>query len=202
MNREVYIDNQLVDITENSAAGYMFTSPIFRDITKILANRTTTYKIPRTIKNARILGFAGMVDVNTDFPYQVHDLEEWRNGLLFIRGKCTLLKVAKKDFELSVIWGNTVNMLRLKDLKLRDLLPPVLEEDKNVNTEYDKKAPAYLKWGRNHFLIGKEINFLETTSEAYAVCFIASKIYFRFTLGCTFSTLLMPLPKSATRKPA
>lgn len=119
--REVYIDEQQIDIENDNAAGYIFTSPIFRDITKILSNRTTTYKVPKTQRNLTIFGLSNYPDVYSIFPYREHTFEEIRDGLTFIKGVCTLLKSGEDDLELSVVWGNTINLLKLKDLKLRDL---------------------------------------------------------------------------------
>lgn len=122
MIREVYIDEQQIDIENDNAAGYIFTSPIFRDITKILSNRTTTYKVPKTQRNLTIFGLSNNPDVYSIFPYREHTFEEIRDGLTFIKGICTLLKSGEEDLELSVVWGNTINLLKLKDLKLRDMI--------------------------------------------------------------------------------
>ena len=121
MIREVYIDNKLVDVENNSATGYIFSSPIFRDISYIMSNRTTTYKLPKTSHNLTIFGLSDNPDVVSDFPYMIHDLKEYREGILFIKGQCALLKVGDSEMELSVIWGNTVNISDIKDKKLREL---------------------------------------------------------------------------------
>lgn len=121
MIREVYIDNKLVDVENNSATGYIFSSPIFRDISYIMSNRTTTYKLPKTSHNLTIFGLSDNPDVVSDFPYMIHDLKEYREGILFIKGQCALLKVGDSEMELSVIWGNTVNIMDIKDKKLREL---------------------------------------------------------------------------------
>lgn len=118
--REVLIDNRPVDVNDSDVAGYIFTSPIFRDISKILSNRTTTYKIPKTQHNLSLIGLMDNPDIEGDFPYREHAFEEIRDGLPFIKGVCTLLQISDNDIELSVVWGNTINILKLKDLKLRD----------------------------------------------------------------------------------
>lgn len=144
--REVFIDGKQVDIDSQSVAGYIFTSPIFRDITKILANRTTTYKLPATEHNKAVFGLANQPDVQTKYPYQLHDLEEYRDSMLFIKGKCTLLKMSDDGIELSVIWGNTINMLQLKDLKLRELKNPTYYED--LWWTVNPLSPYYaVQWG-------------------------------------------------------
>lgn len=140
MIREVFIDGNQIDIENDNAAGYIFTSPIFRDITRILANRTTTYKVPKTSRNLTIFGLSDNPDVLTDFPYREHSFSEYRNGLIFISGICTLLKISDNEIELAVIWGNTINLLSLTGLKLREL-----------------KSTKYLRWG-------SDSAFLDNTS--------------------------------------
>jgi len=121
INREVFIDGQQVDVNDTSAEGYIFTSPIFRDITKIISNRTTTYKLPRTAHNLKVFGFADNIDVYAEFPYLPHVIEERRDGITFLKGECNLLGILDTDIELYVAWGTSVNMQNLKDVMLRDL---------------------------------------------------------------------------------
>lgn len=129
MIREVFIDGKLVDIDDNNVQGYIIKSPVFRDISSIIANRTTTYYIKKTQRNLNIFGLSNQVDVYPQFPYQEHTFEEWRDGLLFIKGTCNLLKGNKDSFELSVTWG-TESVLRLRDIKLRDLVAS--DTDKSI----------------------------------------------------------------------
>lgn len=121
MIREVYINDQLIDIEADNTAGYIFSSPIFRDISKIMSNRTTTYKIPITTKNVAIFGLANNPDVDAVAPYREHKFLEIRDGLTFIQGVCFLLKTSDKDLELAVFWGNAEKLQSLKEKKLRDL---------------------------------------------------------------------------------
>ncbi|NDW09497.1 hypothetical protein [Dysgonomonas sp. 520] len=119
--REVYINNKRVDVEESSEIGYIFTSPIFRDLTKIFGNRTTTYKLPKTARNLAIIGNTDMPDVRGKFPYQKHEILEYRDGFPFIKGECSLLGVNENNIELQVLWGNPINLQKLKDINLRDL---------------------------------------------------------------------------------
>lgn len=121
MIREVYINDQLIDIEADNTAGYIFSSPIFRDISKIMSNRTTTYKIPKTTKNLSIFGLANNPDVNALAPYRKHKFLEIRDGLPFINGVCYFLKSTEKELELAVFWGNSEKLQELKDLNLREL---------------------------------------------------------------------------------
>lgn len=150
MIREVYINDQLIDIEADNVAGYIFSSPIFRDISKIMSNRTTTYKIPKTTKNLSIFGLANNPDVNALAPYRKHKFLEIRDGLPFINGVCYFLKSTEKELELAVFWGNSEKLQELKDLNLREL---------EIKDEYveGNRPIEYFRWN-------EERKFLSNTS--------------------------------------
>lgn len=158
MIREVYINNQLIDIASDNSAGYIFTSPIFRDINKIMSNRTTTYKIPKTTKNLSIFGLADNPDVHSLAPYREHKFLELRDGLPFIDGVCFLLKTAAKELELAVFWGNPEKLQALKDLKLRDLRFKGKDDAEKYKNETE--GFGYLRWNEETAFLpaSKDIN--------------------------------------------
>lgn len=119
--REVYIDNVRMDVDEKSETSYIFISPVFRDVSQVLSNRTTTYKLPKTENNLKAIGLINNPEITNLYPYRKHDILEYRNGLLFIKGLCALLAVTENDLEFSVTWGNAINLLSLKDINLREL---------------------------------------------------------------------------------
>lgn len=120
-DRTVYIDGVQYDVNEKSETSYIFNSPIFRDLDKIISNRTSTYKLPKTKKNLKNIGLSNSADVTFDFPYKKHTIKEYRSGLLFLDGSCILLSVSE-EIELSVTWGMSTNLLTIKDKKLRDMV--------------------------------------------------------------------------------
>lgn len=145
--KEVFINKQRVDLRPDNKVEYIFTSPIFREITQIVANRTSTFKVPKTAHNCMIFGMVDQPDVISDIPKREYLFEEYRSGLLFISGKCQLLKAIDDDFELCVYWGNAVNLLAMKDLRLRDC---TLERDEpfviwNSGSSFLKSSE-----GKNH----------------------------------------------------
>lgn len=105
MKQELYIDGIAVDIDSDTSVTLNVKSNLFRDITKMTANTTYTIKLPRTAKNARIFGYAEVVQASTTAPYQYHDCRYFRNGVEIIKnGKAVLLSVSDR-YEISVIWA-------------------------------------------------------------------------------------------------
>lgn len=115
MKQELYIDGIAVDIDSDTSVTLNVKSNLFRDITKMTANTTYTIKLPRTAKNARIFGYAEVVQASTTAPYQYHDCRYFRNGVEIIKnGKAVLLSVSDK-YEISVIWGINAALSKVAD---------------------------------------------------------------------------------------
>ena len=115
MKQELYIDGIAVDIDSDTSVTLNVKSNLFRDITKMTANTTYTIKLPRTAKNAKIFGYAEVVQASTAAPYQYHDCRYFRNGVEIIKnGKAVLLSVSDK-YEISVIWGINAALSRVAD---------------------------------------------------------------------------------------
>ncbi|MDH6354995.1 hypothetical protein M2132_001332 [Dysgonomonas sp. PH5-45] len=120
--REVFINKQRVDVNENNVEGYIFSSPIFQNIESILSNRTANFKLPKTQNNINIIKLSDTPDIVNEFPDEFHEYEEWRDGLLFIKGQCRLLSCTKKDITLFVVWGDINKLAPIREMKLRELI--------------------------------------------------------------------------------
>lgn len=119
--REVYINEQQVDVNQEDGVDIIYESPIFSDISKIKSNTTTTYTLPKTDRNLAILQHADQHDVVSDHAYKEWDFEEYRNGLPIIQnGKCRLLKIGDR-IELAVVWGTKVALSEKLGKKLNEL---------------------------------------------------------------------------------
>lgn len=106
MNREVRLDNQIVDVDETNIPAVIFNNPIFFDLSSIKANRTTTYRIPLTANNTRLLKSLGKVNAASDFARDFHELTEARDGLTVIpNARARVVGTTPKNVEFSVTWG-------------------------------------------------------------------------------------------------
>ena len=123
-NYELYLDGQLMEMEDKFSFGLVYQSPIFTDISKIVSNRTSTIKLPLTANNMRVIESCQMPDNTTKFPYEIHKVELWNNGLPIIqRGVFIVLEISEY-IESTFIWGNISNIKSLMDAKLRELKFP------------------------------------------------------------------------------
>lgn len=105
-NGQLYIDGQLVDIDDNTKITLNITSNLFRDVSKIQCNVTYTIKLPKTVRNQRILGHSDMVKGGDTYPYRLHSARYLRNGVEIIKnGSAALLSTTDNSFEVSIVWG-------------------------------------------------------------------------------------------------
>ena len=57
-NDMLFIDGKLVDLDDNTKITLNFKSNIFTDLSKIVSNNSYTIKLPKTIRNQRIISHA------------------------------------------------------------------------------------------------------------------------------------------------
>lgn len=119
--REVYINDQRVDVNQDEAVDFNYETPMFSDISKIKSNTTSTYKLPMTERNLAIFKHVELYDVTNSLGYEELVFEEYRNGLPIIQnGRCVLVGLSDK-IELAVVWGIKVALTEKLGKKLNEL---------------------------------------------------------------------------------
>jgi len=103
-DQRLYIDEQLVDIDDETRLTLVMKSNLFQDVSKIVSNNTFSVKLPKTVRNQRIFNHADKTN-GGDFPYTLHKARYFRNGVEIIRdGRAVCLSVGDK-IEISIVWG-------------------------------------------------------------------------------------------------
>ena len=103
--QQLYIDGQLVDIDNSVDVTLNIKSNIFGDVSKMVANKTYTIKLPMTKRNSAIFGNSENVKAGSMFPYKTHRADYFRDGVQIIKdGRAVVMSVGT-SFELSIVWG-------------------------------------------------------------------------------------------------
>lgn len=106
IDERLYIDGNLVDTAGYTNITLSLKSNLFRGISNIKSNSTLSIKLPKTVRNKSIMGYADVVESDTVFPYRYHEARFVRNGVEIIKdGKAVLLSVSDTHFEIAITWG-------------------------------------------------------------------------------------------------
>lgn len=134
-DQRLYIDGELVDLSEDTKFTLSIKSNLFREISDIVSNNSYTIKLPKTVRNQRILGHSDLVqNGGGTFPYKYHTAQYFRNGVQLIRnGRAAVMSVGD-EFEISIVWG------------LYPAFSSLVEEDKSIN---ELESDAKLLWPSN-----------------------------------------------------
>lgn len=132
MKDMLFINGQLVDLGDDVNITLNYKSNMLTDLSKIAGNYSYTIKLPKTMRNLRIIGNSDIPAAVTSFPRAKHDCRYFRNGVEIIpNGKAVLMAVAD-SIEIVITWGNTSAFFKL------------VEDGKNLNEfEY---VDDYIEW--------------------------------------------------------
>ena len=96
-NDMLFIDGKLVDLDDNTKITLNFKSNIFTDLSKIVSNNSYTIKLPKTIRNQRIISHAELPSADSGYPRKYHDARYFRNGVEVIpTAKAVLISISDK----------------------------------------------------------------------------------------------------------
>lgn len=120
---QLYIDDNLVDISPNSSILIDIKSNLLRDIEDIVSNHTYTISLPKTANNMRILGNIDVVQDNCRNQYSSLPCRYLRNGIVIIdNGIVNILSVEEGKIQICITWGvkNILSLIKSEE-KLTDL---------------------------------------------------------------------------------
>jgi hypothetical protein len=163
-DEQLYIDGQLVDINDGTNITLSIASNLFRDIAKMISNKTYTFRLPRTTKNARILQFVDNVSSASTFPYEYHKARYIRSGVeLIADGQATILSASATDIEMCVAWGlyPAFSSLVNSDVTLNKLSDPTATITWNYPQSPDKYADIA---NRDYFYAALDFLYTELPS--------------------------------------
>lgn len=123
MTQELYINGQPADIGSADIT-LEYVSGLFGDFSKISFSRSYTVKLPRTQRNAQILGFTGGPAQEPELARRYFSAGYIRNGVdLLGEAQAYLLGVTPDSYEAALVWNSAPELLAWKNskLKLKDI---------------------------------------------------------------------------------
>lgn len=112
MTRELLIEGQHVDLAPDTDITLEFVNNIVGDIGKINLSRSYTAKIPKTIRNTRILDDPGRPGHESGVTRRFLNARYYRNGIDLIGpAQAYILKTTPESYEIALVW-NTLEALQ------------------------------------------------------------------------------------------
>lgn len=155
-NDLLFIDGELVDLDDDTKITLNIRSNIFSDLSKIVSNNSYTIKLPKTVRNQRIIQHADLPSCLNDYPRKKHVGRYFRNGVEIIN-KSEVYLLSINDFiEIALVWGNSTALALMvnEGNKLTDL--PYLEGDRPyIGPDYRE----WKDWGKNDDKVYPKVNY-------------------------------------------
>ncbi|GAB2983978.1 hypothetical protein GCM10027049_21860 [Mucilaginibacter puniceus] len=118
---QLYINDQLVDLSEDSPIALSFQINNLADVRNQQGHTSNQFKIPLTQRNRQILGFPDNVAFASTLPYTKYDAKVIQDGLEIIPyGIAELNSVDNDSASLTILSGN-VDFFDLIDGKIYDM---------------------------------------------------------------------------------
>ena len=135
-NDLLFIDGELVDLDDSTKITLNYKSNLFTDLSKIVSNNSYTIKLPKTVRNQRIIKHSDLPACITDYPRKFHSARYFRNGVEIIPNGKAVFMSGSDSFEIALTWGNI------------SLLSGIVEGDKTLNDLKDSYPEYYIIWKR------------------------------------------------------
>ncbi len=147
-NDLLFIDGELVDLDDSTKITLNYKSNLFTDLSKIVSNNSYTIKLPKTVRNQRIIKHSDLPACITDYPRKFHSARYFRNGVEIIPNGKAVFMSGSDSFEIALTWGNI------------SLLSGIVEGDKTLNDLKDSYPEYYIIWKREISNYQDSANFI------------------------------------------
>lgn len=106
MKDQLYIDNKVVDIDDNTNITLNYNSNMFTDVSKIVSNNTYSIKLPLTVRNCLVIDNAHIPSYMTRYPRINHKGRYLRNGVEIVSDANVTLMEITDTIDIAMAWGN------------------------------------------------------------------------------------------------
>lgn len=133
-SKEIYLDGQLVDISEDTEITLEIKSNFLTDIGGVECNRSWTVNLPKTVRNLAITGLPDKLGTDSVWKHRYHECEYRRNGVPIVTGARATIDECEDGIAMTMYWGvfNDFQKLKESDVALNTL-------NSDLYIKFDKK---------------------------------------------------------------
>lgn len=118
---ELYVNDSLCDLSDDSSITLLFQSPIFSELDAIQSNRSYEICLPLTNRNRAIFGNSDRADVYSRHPYTKMPARLYMDGVTLFDSGYAVITSIDEAVNIVLTWGNVDNFQPLFDEDLADL---------------------------------------------------------------------------------
>lgn len=122
MTHELYIDNILMDVDENTKVTMALRSNFLRDVSEITGNSSYTIRLPLTARNRTAIDATDVIAHQSIYPYTMHTAKYIRDGITLISDALAVVVNIGETIDVLLTWGINAKLVNLisKGVKLND----------------------------------------------------------------------------------
>lgn len=122
MTQQLYINGEILDMEEGTKVTLNYKSNLLGELSKITASNSQTVKVPKTLRNRRLLDDPTAPAYDSTFRYKRHKCSYVQNGIELVNGYAVLLD-SSDDYEIALYWSVMSQFQEWldKDLSLNEL---------------------------------------------------------------------------------
>lgn len=130
-----------MDIDDDTKITLDIKSNLFRDVSKLASNSTSSVKLPKTVRNQMLMEHVDIVQSASSYPHLTHKARYFRGGVEIIKdGSVSVLSVSEEAIEVTIVWGLWPKFAALVNA---DTTLNQLESDARILWTGDNEADTY-----------------------------------------------------------
>lgn len=188
-NLQIVVNNEILDVDENTAMGISFRGFSFDDAGSIHLSTTNNFSIPLTKVNRKVFGFPDNMHLNSytanNSYYDKLDVSVYADGQFLFSGKCYIDSIDSGRINLYLVGGKNF-LEEVNKMTLKDVTDIVVDK---LNVYLDAAFPNGASWqqivsffssGDNHIWLPYSIGTLNKQYPATKVQDGVTSLYNRF----------------------
>lgn len=118
---QLYLNNQLVDLSDDSPIALTFQINNLAEVKNQQGNTSNQFKLPLTQRNRQVLGFPDDVAFTTNLPYDNYEAKIIQDGLEIVPSAIAQLNLIEQDTASITVLSGNVDFFDALDVNIYDM---------------------------------------------------------------------------------